>query len=384
MLVVNVLNYGYAVVLGRVFGPSEYGAYASFISLFLLVALLPLTLQQAGARYAAINESVAAYTTRLAWIAGGGFGLVLVAGSFWLSPLLNLPAGWLVWLGVLVPFYAWLGVLRGEAQGLQNFRGFGLNMVLEHAIKILLTPLALLVLPGATGAVAATLAALPATIWHLKRYQSTLQVTLARQQEVLQYSAPVFTNLGAQAVIINSDILMVNALLPRQEAGIYAAVAMIGRVVFYSSWAIGTALFPMVSARQNAGASPRLLLWVALGTVGLISGGITLVCAVAPEWVLGLLYGDAYLPGAPLVGPYALLTTLYALASAISNHYLALGEHAAGYLPLLGAAAQLVLIGLFHDTLSEVVWSQMAAKGGLLVLSLLSVVWFERRRQRSG
>lgn len=380
MMLVNVFNYGYAVVLGRLFGPVQYGAYASFTSLFLLISLLPLTFQQVGARYAATGQSIVGSAVRLGWLSGTALALVLVGGAFWLGPVLNLPALWLVALGIVAPIYVWTGVLRGEAQGRQNFQGFGVNMILEHAVKILLTPLALLALPGASGAVLATLAALPFTTLHLRRYHPARLEESPHRREAVKYALPVLSNLAAQAVIINSDVLMVKAFLPAHEAGIYAAVAILGRVVFYSSWAVGTALFPLVSSRQGDGASPRKLLWIALAVVGVISGGVTLVCALAPQFVLGLLFGAAYLEGAPLVGAYALFTTFYALSNVISNHYLALGRHGLGYLPIFGAIAQVVLIALFHDTLQEVIWSQLVAKGALLLLSVAAIFIYERRR----
>ena len=380
MMLVNVLNYGYAVVLGRVFGPEEYGAYASFTSLFLLVSLLPLTLQQVTARYAALGATLSGYVLRLALVAGAVLAALLAGSSAWLAPLLKLNPWWLVLLGVVAPVYAWTGVLRGEAQGRQAFPAFGSNLVLEHAVKILLTPLFLAFVPGASGAVAATLAALPLTALHLRRFQASVQARHERAREAVLYAGPVFANLAAQAVIINADILMVKALLPAHEAGIYAAVAMIGRVVFYSSWAVGAAVFPLVSARQGDGGSSSRLLWIALGTVALISGGITVVCAAAPQFVLGVLYGDAYLAGATLVGSYALLTTFYAVSNVISNHYLALGRHSMGYLPVAGAALQVALIATHHGTLQDVVWSQLVARGALLLGSVAAVAYFERRR----
>lgn len=370
MMVVNALNYGYALVLGRFFGPAEYGAYASFMSLFLLVSLLPMTLQQVGAKYAAAGSSVVAYTARLGLGLGGAAGLALVLTAGPLGGLIRLPPAWLVGLGVTLPFFALLGCLRGEAQGRQAFAPLGVNLVLEHAVKIVLTPLALLAAPLAAGAVLATLSALPMTLAHVWRYLKTRALGAVDRAAVRRYALPILANLAAQALIINSDVLMVNALLSTEEAGVYAAIALIGRVVFYGSWAISAAVFPMVAARHGAGRPHGDLLALALGGVALVSLGITALCALAPGLVIGLLFGEAYLVGVALVAPYALMTTLYALANVVSSHYLALGSHRAGYLPLVGAAGQIALVLTLHDTSLQVIYAQIAAKGGLLALLL--------------
>ncbi|MCA9837259.1 MAG: hypothetical protein KC422_10090 [Trueperaceae bacterium] len=380
MMIVNVLNYGYALVLGRLFGPVAYGAYASFISLFLLVSLLPLTLQQVTAKFAASKTSVAGFSSRLALASGIIFGLALLLLAQPLSPIIKLPASWLMGLGVFLPLYALMGTGRGEAQGEQAFVVLGSNMVLEHALKIALTPLALFFAPAASGAVLATLAAVPVTTFQLRRFFRLKLKSLMSPQEVGKYAAPIFVNLSAQAIIINTDVLLVNALLSSEEAGIYAAVALIGRIVFYGSWAISAAIFPMVAARAAEGKPHLDLLYIALGAVAFISLGVTGFCALFPKFVIGILFGQAYLAGISLIAPYALMTTLYSLANVVSNHYLALGSHKAGYWPLFAALIQVSLILGFHSTSLDIIWMQMLAKGGLLALLLMgaSVGWFNK------
>ena len=52
----------------------------------------------------------------------------------------------------------------------------------------------------------------------------------------------------------------------------------------------------------------------------------------------------------------------------------------AGYVPLVGAAAQVGLIVLHHDTTLHVIYAQVAAKGGLLALLLAGAAlgWFRK------
>lgn len=379
-MVVNLLNYGYAMVLGRLFGPEPYGAYASFMSLFLLLTLLPMTLQQVGARFAAAGESAIAVTSRQALSIGSLGATLLALFSGPLAQLLQLPQGWLIGLALALPCYALLGAVRGEAQGRQAFGTLGGNLVLEHGAKIGLTPLALLVAPLASGAVLATLLALPLTLAPLWRYLKSSTLRTVRRAAVRRYALPVLIGLSSQAVIVNSDVLMANALLPAEEAGLFAAIALIGRVVFYGSWAVGAAAFPLVAARHRTGHDHRGLLWAALGSVALVGLGVTSACALAPELVVRLLFGDAFVAGARLVVPYAFMTTLYALANIVSNHYLALGSFRAGILPLAGALAQVALVLFVHDTAVHIIVAQAVAKGGLLALLLVAagLGWFSQ------
>ncbi|WP_027877492.1 lipopolysaccharide biosynthesis protein [Meiothermus cerbereus] len=363
MLVVNVLNYGYALVLGRWLGPAEYGSYAAFMSLFLLLTVLPLALQQVGARHAAAGSSALTYTRLQALRLGGALGAVLILLSLPLGQLSTLPPLWYVMLGAFLPLYALLGAARGEIQGRQLQGQLGTNMVLEHLSKIGLTLPALLLLPGATAAVAATLVGVGVAL-------AALRKTLGAQGSARPeggYMLATGSNLLAQALILNADVLLAKALLEPTQAGLYAAVAMIGRIVFYGSWAVGMAVFPMVAQAHAQGRNPTYLLGWAFSSVALISLAFIGVCAVAPEWVVQTLFGPGYIAAAPLVAPYALMTTLYALANVIANHFLAQGYGQLGWWGLGAGLLQLLLMLVWHGSGLELIVAQGVAKGLLLL-----------------
>ncbi len=366
-MAVNLLNYGYALVLGRHFGPAAYGSYASFVALFLVLTLCPLTLQQVAARFAASGRSVLTYLWRLGWYSGLAGGLLLAASAIPLSRLLNLPWPWLIGLALLMPWFTLTGVLRGEAQGEARFLPFGINLVTEHLGKILFTPLTLLFTPGIAGAVAATLLAFPLTTLHLRLRRQSRPVDAGERAAALRFARPAFASLAAQAVIMNSDVLLVRAFLPAHEAGVYAAVSIIGRVVFYGAWAVSTAIFPLVAARQEG--KHRDLLWFSVGLTALVSGAVTLGCALTPTLIVNLLFGPAYLAGAAFIAPYALITSLYAVSNALTNHALAQDRQHHAYLTAVMAAFQVFLLLARHRSVQDVLVDQLIAQGLLLVSS---------------
>ena len=52
---------------------------------------------------------------------------------------------------------------------------------------------------------------------------------------------------SGQVLINNCDIVVVKHFFPSESAGIYAAVAMVGRVVFAFSWAVVSSMFPIAA-----------------------------------------------------------------------------------------------------------------------------------------
>ncbi len=56
-----------------------------------------------------------------------------------------------------------------------------------------------------------------------------------------------------QVIISNIDILMVKHFFPPDLAGLYAAIALVGRLLYFGAWSIVSAMFP-VSAENKRGA----------------------------------------------------------------------------------------------------------------------------------
>lgn len=368
VMVVNILNYGYALVLGRLLGPGGYGTYASFVAVFLLLNLWPLTLQQVAAQSAASGRQVEGFLRPLGAWSGVALGLLLAVTAHPVAAALQLPWGWVLGLAAMLPFFTLTGVLRGEAQGHERFVPMGLNLVLEHLGKILLTPLTLWAVPASAAAVA-TLAAFPLTTAHLYRRRPMPPVPLPERRAALRLTGPAFANLAAQAVIMNADVLIVRAFLPAREAGLYAAASIIGRVVFYGAWAVSTALFPMMVARR--GAQGGALLTISLALTAAVGGGVTLLCAAMPQPIMSALFGAAYQGGAFILAPYALITTLYALSNAVVSHALAQSRRGHAALVAVMAAAQLTALLLNHGSVWAVLVDQLVAQGVLLVLVLV-------------
>ena len=56
---------------------------------------------------------------------------------------------------------------------------------------------------------------------------------------------------AGQVLINNSDIVLVKHFFVPTEAGLYAAVAMVGRVIFTFSSAVENSMFPLVAGTRH-------------------------------------------------------------------------------------------------------------------------------------
>lgn len=388
--VVNLGNYLFNLALGRWLGPALFADVSLILTLFLVVTFVTMALQTAAARFVAASvadgdaDQVAVlrqWLSRRAWVLGSLVMLVGVLGAPLLQDLFTMTSWWpFVLFALGMPFYFVQGVDRGVLQGQMRFGPLALSYQAEMWLRLVpgLAFVALgLAVNGAilalTISVVASWLVCRAALRAVARPARPLEVE--QQRAVLVYLGPVVVALLGQVLIHNSDVVIVRRFFAAAEAGQYAALALIGRIVFFATWSVVTALFPMVAQRKQRGESHRHLLVLALVLVALVSGGITGVAWLVPETMILVLFGAAYVGVAPLVWLYAAATGLYALANVVVHYRLALDDARGGWLVLAAGLAQVGVLWLWHPGLYEVILVQVALMGLLLAVLLGWELW---------
>jgi len=178
--------------------------------------------------------------------------------------------------------------------------------------------------------------------------------------------------LVGQMLINNSDVLIAKASLTPFDAGLYSAVALIGRAVFFLSWSVATVVFPVVALRHAKGESGHRVL--AGGVVAVLGIGATCVVGAllfgGP--VLGIVLGPDYSGLSVPLAVYALSTTLFAVASLIASQHLATGRIRESWVVLAGAGLQVALLLLWHNSIAQLIGAQLVAMSVLLAAVVIS------------
>jgi O-antigen/teichoic acid export membrane protein len=188
---------------------------------------------------------------------------------------------------------------------------------------------------------------------------------------LLGFAAPVLVSQLGQILINNSDVILVKRFFATDEAGQYAALALIGRIVFFATWSVVTTMFTIVAQKQKMGEPHGHLLWISLGIVVGVSAPVILLTLIVPEFVVQVLFGERYLGVAPLVWQYALATSLYAMANVVINYRLSLGMGKETGFAIVAGLAQVIGIMWFHQSLEQVVFVQVVVMTGLFI----SLLW---------
>lgn len=394
--IVNAGNYVFNLLLGRWLGPAAFADLSLIVTLFLVMSFIAAGFQQTAAKFAATDTAsgnlqgiadTRAWLGRWAWAFGGLAIVVLGLGApVWQSFFSAASALPFVIFAVALPLYFVQGIDRGVLQGQTRFGALALSyqaeMWVRLAVAIALVALGLGVIGGTLGlslSLAATwLAARRAGIG----LPGARPLAPAVRSAVLRFVRPVIIAELGLILINNSDVLIVRRFFPAEEAGQYAALALIGRIVFFATWSVVVTMFPLAAQRHARGEAHRGLLWTALGLVSAVSAVITLGAAFFPGIIINALFGLEYLGVAPLLWQYALATALFAVGNVVVNYRLSLGHGQGTTIALIAGVAQVLGLAFFHASLGQVIAIQIGIMAALAVALLAWDAWLARAERR--
>ena len=377
----TAVNLGYNIAIARFLGPQGFGHATAVYTLLTLISAVTLSFQIISAKVVAQQSSeegkAAAYRGfhRSAWGCGILVALVLLLFQRPIAEYLNLPGSALVALiAVAAAFYVPLGCRRGYIQGTYGFRSLATNLVVEGVVRLGGSLLMIQLGFGVQGVIAANSAAVAVAYFAATpklaiRVPNPLNFWYAFRETC---HAMVF--FSGQVLINNCDIMLVEHFFPAKEAGLYAAVAMVGRVIFSFSSAVVNSMFPLVAGtrdeeRRNFRViSTSLLLVLGIGTI------VVLGLGVAPSGVWTTFFGSGFeiagkydLPY--LLALYGMTAIIYSLSVVIITFEMAYKIANTSWVQLVFGGAVFVGICLFHESLREVILVQL-----VLMVALLGVV----------
>ena len=395
MTVVNGGNYLFNLVLGRWLGPAAFADLSLIVTLLLMIRFVTAAFQLTSAKFAATHSvdeewsqmaALRRWIGKQAWLLGGLMALIIAGGAPFWQEFFHTQSAWpFVILGIGLPIYLVQGVDRGLLQGQTHFKRLAASYQAEMWVRLLAAVALVAIGLAVNGAVIAITLSFIAT-WLVARKVGSWtsepgKLNRGGQKAVLAFAGPVVLVYLGQILISNSDIILVKRFFEPEVAGQYAAVALIGRIVFFATWSVVTALFPIVARKHQKGEAHRHLLGLSLGIVTVISIGIIGFTVIAPEWIINTLFGEAYVVMAPLLWIYALATGLYALANVVVNYRLSAGNSRGTWFALGAGVAQVIAIIAFHQTLQQVIVAQVVLMATLLTALL---IWDLRLAHRSG
>lgn len=377
-------NYLYHLLMARMLGPKLYGILEGTISFLYILSVPFTTLTLVVVKFVSTykgkgdTKSIAGffYYLRNKLLIYGLIGtIILLILSPLVISLLHLPSWHFPVLTALTFFIGLFSVLnKSVLQGLFKFFSFFVVNVVEIFSKIVLAIILVFLGHKALGAyfaiVASTLIGYIIAFYFIKN-EKLFRERYTEGGLVIKYSIPVFLTTLSTTSLFTTDVILARYFFPGVESGYYAALSVLGKIVFFAVWPISIVMFPMISERHARGGKYKHLLLISMTFTLVISSILIAIYYLLPDLMVSLLFGNKYLKIVPFVGIFAVFIGLYSLCALLSNFYLSLNKNIVSLLTLLGALTQIILISLFHDNLLQIIQMSIIANLVLLIFLLL-------------
>lgn len=390
----NFYNFGqfvYHFLAGRMLGKTAYGDFASLISILGLISVLQLTVGITVTKFVAEEKDLRKLANFIKWIYIWSLvlGVIISLIILILSPFLNnflkfsQPQAIYV-LSPIILFFVLLNSARAMLQGLLRFNQYVSSLITESIFKIIgifiLVNLGLSLI-GATFSLlfGVILAFLIATLF-LREFLRGQRYKPPNIWIFIKYSLPVFIQSLAMTSMYSVDLILVKHFFSSTQASIYAAVSILARVVFFGVLPITNVMFPLAVKRFKDQRPYKGLLF---NSLILVTVGCLLIIAIYtffPQTALGVLYGASFLEGASILYLAAIFASLLALASLLTQFYLATGKTYAVWLFGLSAIGQILLIWFIHPDLATVI-NLSIISSALLVVALFCILFLPEKQR---
>lgn len=383
MFVVNAGNYAYNLILGRFLGPKAFADAAILITFLLVLSFVGMTFQIVTTKYSVLLEGelknkFIKTISKISIGIGVFIGLLFIIFSKNLQTLLHTETDTMFHLfGIGIPLYFLMSVNRGIYQGENNLIQLSVTYVTEMFARLFITILLFLFASQLPTTILVSTGIALSFIFGLIPFQNTIFKKPTTENVLQLDSKPIVTFFAltafyelTQIIINNSDVILVKHFFDNQQAGFYASLALIGRVVYFVTWIFVMLLLPKVIQLKKDGKDTQPILMKYVSIIALFSAVIVLVTYIMPETVVYLMFGDDYLSIAPLLWKYALATAIFAVANVFSYYFLSISNYVPVVISAFLGFTQIILIVFYHESLEQVVHMQIVAMSILLVFQL--------------
>lgn len=385
-LFANFFNFLFNLYMTRNLSNADYGVLASIISLISLPALMtgaiiPMVVQFAGNYFAKGEMNLVRgfyYQIKKYFLLFGVlvFTLLILLTPF-ISNFLHITD---ITLLILTSFVVFLGILHiiniAFIQAKMSFISIVSINVLAAVSKLLFGVITVLIGFKVNGAVLAiflsSIIAYFASFWPIRFiFHKTEHAPKVNTKDLFKYGlSSTLTVIGITS-FITADIILVKHFFDPTNAGIYAGLALIGRVIFYLASPIGAVMFSVVvqkySNKENFVSTFLQALFLVLAPSLLL----TIIYYIFPDpTILFFTKKTENLIVSPLLGLMGLYMTSYVVLYIVANFYLSINKTKISFPILSGALLQILCITLFHDNFYQIIIASLVITGTLNIFLL--------------
>jgi len=380
-------------VLGHLLGPTAYGTIAALMALASLFLIPTHIVSTVITKYGAalsdkedlprLNDLVRRLTAILLPV-GIVVMLVFMAASGSISAFLRIgtPHELLI-VGLMFAVSFVTPVNMSTILGQQRFSWYAAFLVLPVFLRLALAVgLALLgfgVLGAIAGIVAADILTYAVSFQPLRGLLKGPRLSFGPLRPLWSYSMTATAVFIVGGVLSSTDTLFAKHFLFTREAGLYAAVAIAGRIVSFAGGSLVVVMFPKFVAFHNRGEKPIRAVFLTAITTCALCGSIEIVFLICPTLVMRIMFGPSFTVIAGQLPWYGMASLIATVINVFINFFLSI-DHRRVVLPLLLCLLiQSLLSVTRHGSAAELVQNLVFANCVTLVALLILFAIYDHR-----
>ena len=383
--IANFLGYIYHLIFGRILGPALYSELAAVISLLGMFSasftFLGLVIVKfvSGSKKEEL-EVLFSWFSKKGLILAAALGLLIIAVSPLLVSFLHIKYPVILLLAPTLFFSVISFVYRSFLQGIFKFLQMvtvaNMEFFTRLIIGLLFVYAGLSVFGATLGLSISTFLGFALSRFYLRKFKFEGNKNASiDSKKVLSYTAPVFLATLATSSFYTTDVLLVKHFFNPYDAGLYASLSTLGKIIFYASGPVGGVMFPMVSQKHSRGEKYLKVFLLSLSIVLLITLGVLFIYWLFPVFSIRVLYGEKYLGGASNLVWFGLYMATYTIGSLFVSFFLSIGKTRIVFFPLIFAVLQILLILMYHSSIFSVISVSFFSAFLLLICLLVYFVY---------
>jgi O-antigen/teichoic acid export membrane protein len=382
----TAINLAYNIEVARFLGPIGFGHATVVYTLLTLISAFTLSFQVISSKVVAQQSSEEGKAAefsgfhRSAWGFGVAVALILLVFRGSIASFLNLPdPSFVAILAIGAAFYVPLGSRRGYIQGTYGFRRLAVNLVVEGGFRLGGSLLLIVLGLGVKGVIIANAVAIAIAYLTISPVPAARVANRVRSSRAMREIGNAMVFFAGQVLINNCDIVLVKHFFSATEAGLYAAVAMVGRVIFAFSSSVVNSMFPLVAGSSDEDRADLRVIATALVLVLGTGSVLVLGIQILPPYIWTAFFGSEFeIAGkfnlAYLLTLYAMTTIVYSLSVVIISFEMSYRIAKTSWLQLALSGVVIVAISRYHSSLRQVIVVQLILMAMLLILAGLPLL----------
>lgn len=375
LILFGVFNFFHTIfhfVGARLLGAEDYGILATILGISFILGIPSEAIQtiissyttkfQINREYSKIKNLIKKSYRKLFFVSLISVVFLTIASPF-IGSFLSIDYKLILLLNFLLVMAFILPINRGVLQGQKKFFKLGISLVAESLSKLVLMIILVLIGWRVYGAMTAIIMGfLISFVISIFFINKILKVKVKGNSfsGIYSYSWIVLITTGCLILFYSVDIILAKRFFSSIDVGLYAAISVLGKTLFWLTSPVSKAMFPLVSEKREKDKCSKDIVKESLLIVSCLCLVGIFIFGFFPEMLIKILYGSTYLKYSNLLVYLGIAMSLLALTNififdAISN------KRKISLFLILFVILQVILLSLFHNTIFQFVLILMIA-----------------------